>query len=123
MVVSTPLFQSACEKCAMLACVIVYNLRHIFRQTNGELAKNVAGDIRNRYHHGEGEECSFSNLTYIYCVICGITNLFRLGLTVSHHSFLVIDESVGWSPPTIDPLNIRMITNIAGISNKNAIIL
>ena len=42
---------------------------------------------------------------------------------IMHHSFLVLAESVGWSAPTIVPLNIRMITIIAGISNKDTIIL
>ena len=42
---------------------------------------------------------------------------------IMHHSFLVLAESVGWSSPTIIPLNIRIITNKAGISNKDAIIL
>ena len=31
------------------------NLRHILRQTNGELAQNVVGDISNEYRYGEGE--------------------------------------------------------------------
>ena len=43
--------------------------------------------------------------------------------TCSHHSFLMLAESVDWSSPIIVPLNIRMITNIAGISNKDTIIL
>ena len=37
---------------------------------------------------------------------------------IMHHSFLVLAESVGWSTPTIIPLNIRIITIIAGITIK-----
>jgi hypothetical protein len=41
----------------------------------------------------------------------------------NYRSFLVLAESVGWSPPIIEPLNIRMITIKAGISNNDVIIL
>lgn len=44
-------------------------------------------------------------------------------LNANYRSFLVLVESVDWSSPIIVPLNIRMITNKAGISNKDAIIL
>ena len=42
---------------------------------------------------------------------------------IMHHSSLVLAESVGWSTSTNIPLNIRITTIKAGISNKDTIIL
>jgi hypothetical protein len=46
-----------------------------------------------------------------------------LNSNANYRSFLVLADSVDWSSPTIVPLNIRTMTNKAGISNKDAIIL
>jgi hypothetical protein len=46
-----------------------------------------------------------------------------LNSNANYCSFLVLVESVGWSPPIIELLNIRMITIKAGISNNDVIIL
>ena len=46
-----------------------------------------------------------------------------LNNNANYRSFLVLAESVGWSPPIIELLNIRMITIKAGISNNDVIIL
>ena len=46
-----------------------------------------------------------------------------LNNNANYHSFLVLAESVNWSSSIIVPLNIRMMTNKTGISNKDIITL